>query len=160
MNKRYNADWGETKSLSQKIHRLKVFFFLRLQMNSFWKSTFRRRLLRLAGINIGKSHVGQDVIFDNLHPECIEIGDNCAITYRCVIISHFVHMRKGCHIYDYGKVKIGNNVFVGAHSIICQPVTIGDDVLIAAGSVVVKDIPSGEVWGGVPARFIKKVEGY
>lgn len=66
----------------------------------------------------------------------------------------------GGHTYSYGKVKIGNNVFVGAHSIICKSVTIGDDVVIAAGSVVTKDIPSGEIWGGVPAKFIKKVKGY
>ena len=69
-------------------------------------------------------------------------------------------MVKGRHYYKLGKVKIGNNVFIGAHSIICQPVTIGDDVVIAAGSVVTKNIPSGEIWGGVPAKFIKKVEGY
>ena len=42
--------------------------------------------------------------------------------------------------------------------IICQPVTIGDNSAIAAGAVVTKDIPPGEIWGGVPAKFIKKVE--
>lgn len=109
---------------------------------------------------MGKSHIGQDIIFDNIHPEFIEIGDKCAITYRCVIITHYVTLVRGKHYYMHGRVKIGNNVFIGAHSIICQPVTIGDDVVIAAGSVVTKNIPSGEIWGGVPAKFIKKVEGY
>ena len=64
-------------------------------MNGFWKSTFRRNLLRLTGMKVGQSHIGQDIIFDNLHPECIEIGDNCAITYRCVIITHYVHSFRG-----------------------------------------------------------------
>lgn len=71
----------------------------------------------------------------------------------------FIHSGGG-HSYSYGRIKIGNNVFIGAHTIICKPVTIGDDVVIAAGSVVTKDVPSGEMWGGVPAKFIKKLEGY
>ena len=37
-----------------------------------------------------------------------------------------------------------------------QNVHIGDGAVIAAGSVVTKDIPAFEVWGGIPARFIKK----
>lgn len=124
------------------------------------KASWRSSMLRLAGIKIGKTFVGQDVIFDSVHPENIEIGDYCTITMRSVILTHFVHSKKGMHWYTDGKVKIGNNVVIGAHTIICQPVTIGDDVVIAAGAVVTKDIPSGEVWGGVPAKFIKKVEGY
>ena len=37
-----------------------------------------------------------------------------------------------------------------------QGVTIGDGAVVAAGAVVTKDIPAGEVWGGVPAKFIRK----
>jgi len=64
----------------------------------------------------------------------------------------------GERAYIRGKVKIGNYVFIGAHTIITKPVSIGDYSVVAAGSVVTKDIPSCEVWGGVPARFIKKRE--
>lgn len=67
--------------------RLINVFILRVSMWSFWKSTFRRKLFKLTEMKVGKSHIGQDVIFDNNHPEYIEIGDNCAITYRCVIIT-------------------------------------------------------------------------
>ena len=34
-----------------------------------------------------------------------------------------------------------------------------EDVIIGAGSVVTKDIPTGEIWAGNPARFMRKVEG-
>ncbi len=54
-------------------------------------------------------------------------------------------------------VHIGDYVFIGTRSIICKGVTIGNHSIIAAGSVIVKDIPSDEVWGGKPARFIRKV---
>lgn len=49
-----------------------------------------------------------------------------------------------------------NNVFLGANTIITKSVTIGDNVIVGAGSIVTKDIPSNEIWAGVPARFIKK----
>ena len=39
-------------------------------------------------------------------------------------------------------------------------VTIGDNCVIAAGAVVTKDVQSGEIWGGVPARKIETVEEY
>lgn len=37
-------------------------------------------------------------------------------------------------------------------------VSIGDNAIIGAGAIVTKSIPSGEVWGGVPAKYICKCE--
>ena len=42
-------------------------------------------------------------------------------------------------------------------SIILKGVTIGENSVVGAGSVVTKDIPSGEVWAGNPAKFIRKI---
>jgi len=53
-------------------------------------------------------------------------------------------------------VRIGNNVFLGMGSIILKGVSIGNNSIVAAGAIVSKDIPDGEIWGGNPARFIKK----
>ena len=52
-------------------------------------------------------------------------------------------------------VIIGDDVFIGARSIICKGVNIGERTIIAAGSVVVKDIPSDCIAGGNPCRVIK-----
>ncbi|MDE7192107.1 MAG: sugar O-acetyltransferase, partial [Clostridia bacterium] len=55
-------------------------------------------------------------------------------------------------------VKIGNNVWIGAHATILSGVTIGDNAIIAAGAVVTKDVPQNTVVAGVPAKIIKKIE--
>lgn len=129
---------------------------LRMSMSNFLPNSLRLKLVRWGG-KCGKSFIGQQVIFDSEHPENIEIGDYCAIIMRCILLNtHYVVPRGKYHDYEYGKIKIGNNVFLGANTIITKSVTIGDNVIVGAGSIVTKDIPSNEIWAGVPARFIKK----
>ena len=54
-------------------------------------------------------------------------------------------------------ILIKEGAFIGAQSIILKGVTIGKHSVVGAGSVVTKDIPDGEIWGGNPAVFIRKV---
>ncbi len=60
------------------------------------------------------------------------------------------------HPATKGDVRIGNDVWIGRGVIIMSGVTIGDGAVIAAGSVVSKNIGDYELWGGNPAKFIKK----
>lgn len=53
-------------------------------------------------------------------------------------------------------IVIGNNVWIGSNVIILKGVHIGDGAVIAAGSVVTKDIPSGCLAAGVPAKIIRR----
>lgn len=53
-------------------------------------------------------------------------------------------------------ILIGNDVWVGANSIITSGVKIGDGVIVAAGSVVTKDVPPNCIVGGIPAKVIKQ----
>ncbi len=55
------------------------------------------------------------------------------------------------------KVTIEHDAFVGAGVTILKGVTIGACAVIGAGSVVTKDVPPCEIWGGNPARFIRKI---
>lgn len=55
-----------------------------------------------------------------------------------------------------GDTVLGNDVWIGRESVIMPGVKIGDGAIIAAYSVVVGDIPAYTVYGGDPARFIKR----
>ena len=57
-------------------------------------------------------------------------------------------------------ITIEDDVFVGTNCIIGKGVHIGACSIIAAGSVVVKDVPADEIWGGNPAKFIRKINQY
>lgn len=54
-------------------------------------------------------------------------------------------------------IIIQDGAFIGASCIVLKGVTIGKKSIIGAGSVVTKNIPSGEIWAGNPAKFIRKV---
>ena len=54
-------------------------------------------------------------------------------------------------------ITIGNNCWLGGGVIVCPGVTIGDDTVVGAGSVVVRDLPSGVVAVGNPARVVRRV---
>jgi acetyltransferase-like isoleucine patch superfamily enzyme len=56
---------------------------------------------------------------------------------------------------EFAKIKIGNDVWIGARAIILDGVTIGDGVIVGAGAVVTKDVPDYAVVGGVPARVLR-----
>lgn len=55
----------------------------------------------------------------------------------------------------YKKIKIGNDVWIGANATILKGVTIGNGAVIGAGTVVVKDIPEYGVVVGNPGRVVK-----
>ncbi|WP_289040656.1 acyltransferase [uncultured Zobellia sp.] len=96
----------------------------------------------------------------------ITIGDNVKLGADVMIFDSDMHSLDYRLRRDYrtdavnGKIlpiTIGNDVFIGARSIIMKGVNIGERSIVAAGSVVTKSIPVDEIWGGNPAKFIKKL---
>lgn len=64
-------------------------------------------------------------------------------------------IKKDLEIVEYKPISIGNDVWIGARSIIMDGISIGHGAVIAANSVVTKDVPPYAVVGGVPAKIIK-----
>jgi acetyltransferase-like isoleucine patch superfamily enzyme len=52
-------------------------------------------------------------------------------------------------------IVIGNDVWIGANSVVVSGVKIYNGAVVAAGSVVTKDVAENSIYGGVPAKFIK-----
>lgn len=116
---------------------------------------------RHIGVNIGENNlIGKN--HWSSEPYLITIGNNCQLT-DCKIFTHggAQCIRDKYPDFDcFGRVNIGDYVYIGSSSLILPGVTIGDNVLVAAGSVVTKSIPSGCVVAGNPARIIGTVEDY
>ena len=118
---------------------------------------------RVRKIRIGENtYISPKAYIDHHKSYSVEIGDNCYITRDCIILDHTQEKQGGplklWGEIEYGKVKIGNNVFIGVKSVIMPGVTIGDNVIIGATSLVTKDIPSDVVAFGQPAKVIKSID--
>lgn len=95
-------------------------------------------------------------------PEYTRLGNNVMLT-ACTVLGHdgsiaMLNRAYGKKLDRVGKVDIKDNVFVGHGSIILPGVTIGPNAIVAAGSVVTKDVPTGRIVAGVPAKVIGTVE--
>lgn len=94
------------------------------------------------------------VMLDIMFPERISIGKNTVIGYNTTILAHEYLIRE----YRLGDVTIGDEVMIGANSIILPGVTVGDYAVVAAGTVVHKDVLSGTFVAGNPMRLIYSEE--
>lgn len=113
------------------------------------------------GLTIGKDFKRMGgVVIDSSHCWHIKIGDNVTMAPRVHILAHDASTKMLLNYTRVSNVKIGNNVFIGAGTIVLPGVTIGNNVVIGAGSVVSKDIPNNSVAVGSPAKVIKSIDEY
>lgn len=99
-----------------------------------------------------------------LYPELISIGNNVRIAANVSFITHdMIHAMLNNRIgnsFNFKEhmacIKIDDNVFIGAHSIIIGNTHIGSNVIIGAGTLVNKDLEGGYIYAGVPAKKIGK----
>jgi maltose O-acetyltransferase len=110
-----------------------------------------------ARLHIGNgTYVNRYTMFDA--SLSIRIGAQCMIGPFCYITDH-----------DHGvgpapfanqplveaPVRLGNNIWIGAHAVILKGVSIGDNAIVGAGAVVTRNVESGERVIGVPGRVLR-----
>jgi acetyltransferase-like isoleucine patch superfamily enzyme len=105
------------------------------------------------------------------YPEGLKLGKNFDIgtfTYinarYGITINDLVQIGSHCSIYSHstidskkGSIVLGKNCRIGSHSTIMPNVSIGENSIVAAHSFVNCNIPQNEIWGGIPAKLIKKL---
>lgn len=111
----------------------------------------------IVGKNFKRLH---GVILDPGHCWLIEIGDNVTLAPRVHILCHDASTKQFIGYTKIGRVTIGNNVFIGAESVVLPGVTIGNNVIVGANSTVTHDIPDNSLAVGSPARVISTLDTY
>jgi acetyltransferase-like isoleucine patch superfamily enzyme len=173
MSARYPFHYGLVVWFETIMHVL--FALPRFRLLNALKSTF----LRIAGAEIGKRVVyypgvwimsgrglklGDDVdlalgVVVTTHGG-VQIGHRTLVGYRAQILSSNHRIPAGRDPiffagHESAPIRIGNDVWIGAHAIVLPGVTIGDGAVVAAGSIVNRDVPPYEIVGGVPARMLR-----
>ena len=120
-------------------------------------------LLREQGATIG---TGCRILVRDLgsEPWLVTIGDETCVSSGVLFVTHdggTWAKRDLCpEVNHFGRITIGSRCFIGARAIIMPGVTIGDRCVVGAGSVVLRDVASGTVAAGVPARAIETTDAY
>lgn len=91
----------------------------------------------------------------------LEDGSSCGSGVKIITGSNIPGPNRGCSAIDPNAViersfvHIKENAVLFCGAIVLPGVTIGKGAVIAAGAVVTKDVPDGETWAGVPAKYVK-----
>jgi acetyltransferase-like isoleucine patch superfamily enzyme len=111
--------------------------------------------------------INSDVVITD--PRYVSLGSNVILS-SCRILGHDASVAvfasvTGKVLDSVGPVIIGDNVFVGYGAIVLPNIRIGNNSIVAAGAVVTRDVASGTIVAGVPARpvgtttdFLEKTE--
>lgn len=137
-----------------------------VRMYTMFNSRKRGDYLRKTGMF---HHIGDNVRVPTmllpLFPELISIHDNVEMASGVKLVTHDAihgvlnHKNPEVKYHEsIGCIEIGSNCFIGAGTVILGNVKIGDNVVVGANSLVNKDIPSGSVCGGIPAKRLGSFE--
>lgn len=134
-----------------RVHRFKQFYKSKIEIP--YKTKIRKGL-KIEIAPGGKLKIGKGVTFNyDCSISCLEsvyIGDNCIFGENVKLYDHnhrFNDPTKPISKQGYskGKIKIGNNCWVGSNVVILKNVTIGNNVVIGANSTIKESIPDNTI---------------
>lgn len=155
----------ETKDRYNRMNPFYEDLFSWKERGAFWSKdekgiTVYNSATVIGSVDIGRNTwVGPFTILDGSGG--LKIGSHCSVAAGVKIMTHDTvkwALSAGKHAYEYDSSSIGDNCFIGSHSIITKGVKIGDHCLIAAGAVVTKSFPAFSIIAGVPAEIIGSVQ--
>lgn len=164
-----NPLWSIVRVLHRNILFLEAPFFTDRYMDKYTK------YLQKCGMDIADydehGFIHQSVWFDSSERySLIKNGRAVTLSRDVILLTHDYSIRNAINAFEENSgnekykflkpITIGDNVFVGARTIILPGTEIGNDVIIGAGAVVKGKIPSNTVWGGAPARQLCTLEEY
>lgn len=112
-------------------------------------------------LTIGSNCYIGDAVYLDL-ADRIDIEDNAVISGRVSFVTHadcnrsaFLNQRLP---RATGRIRVGSGAWIGFGATLLHGLTIGTEAVVAAGALVRENVPARQIWGGVPARLIRKLE--
>ena len=149
----------DDNNLRMKLLRYLFHLFKELEKTFYPSIKYARKI----GVTMGNNNLIPDKDTWSSEPYLVTIGSNCQITKGVKLFTHGggQAVRQMHPDFDvFGKIVIGDNVYIGMNSLIMPGVTIADNVIVAAGSVVTKSVPKNVVVAGNPAKIICTISDY
>lgn len=103
-----------------------------------------------------KSEIGPGLMF--VHGHDIVIGGDVRIGKRCKIFNGVTLGNKDTETAISEQPILGNNIVIGTGAKLLGRIEIGDNVRIGANSVVISSFPSNVVVAGMPAKIVKRLD--
>lgn len=148
---------------------MNLLFRIIIKIHTIWQSVYDRAYIEICksrGMKVGKDVVFVEAPSFGSEPYLIEIGNRTKITAGCTFINHdgamytIRSMEKYRDARNFGRIKLGENCFIGNNCTILPGVKMGDNCILGAGSVLNSSMPDNSVYAGVPAKFICTIEQY
>ena len=146
-----------------------ILYKIILKIASIWQNILKKATIEAAknrGLKIGENLYVQGVPNFGSEPFLIEIGNHVTLAEGVSFINHGGDARVTKRIEKYkdgrnfGRIKIGNNTFIGKGTILMPGISIGNNCIIGSLSVVSSSVPDNSVYAGTPVKFICTIDEY